>query len=86
MENKDIIYNKTDDLITPIDTSARDLTFEADAAKTRRQMEERDRITNQPIDTTAQDLALKAELERAKRALEGQQAMYQDIEEPHKHR
>lgn len=49
-------------------------------------MEERDRITNQPIDTTAQDLALKAELERAKRALEEQQAMYQDIEEPHKHR
>lgn len=86
MENKDIIYNKTDDLITPIDTSARDLTFEADAAKARRQMEERDRITNQPIDTTAQDLALKAELERAKRALEEPQAMYQDIEEPHKHR
>ena len=57
MENKDIIYNKTDDLITPIDTSARDLTFEADAA------------------------------EKAKRALlEEQQAMYQDIEEPHKHR
>ena len=86
MENKDIIYNKTDDLITPIDTSARDLAFEADAAKTRRQMEERDRIMNQPIDTTAKDLALKAELERAKRALEEQQSMYQDIEEPHKHR
>ena len=86
MENKDIIYNKTDDLIIPIDTSARDLAFEADAAKTRRQMEERDRIMNQPIDTTAKDLALKAELERAKRALEEQQAMYQDIEEPHKHR
>ena len=86
MEDKNIIYNKTNDNITPIDTSAKDFAFEADAENARRQMEERDRITNQPIDTTAQDLALKAELERAKRALEEQQAMYQDIEEPHKHR
>ncbi len=86
MEDKNLIYNKTNDNITPIDTSARDLAFEADAAKTRRQMEERDRIMNQPIDTSAKDLALKAELERAKRELEKQQAMYQEIEEPHKHR
>lgn len=85
MEDKNLIYNKTNDNITPIDTSARDLAFEADATKTRRQMEERDRII-QPIDTSAKDLALKAELERAKRALEEQQAMYQKIEEPHKHR
>lgn len=74
MEDKNIIYNKTSDNITPIDTSAKDLAFEADAAKARRQMEERDRIMNQS----------KAELERAKKALEEQQAMYQDIDEPHK--
>ncbi len=86
MENKDIIYNNQNDLITPIDTSARDFASEADYEKTRRQMEERDRIMNKPIDTTTKDLALKAELERAKRELEAQQAMYQDIEQPHKHR
>ena len=86
MEDKNLIYNKTNDNITPIDTSARDLAFEAAAAKTRRQMEERDRIMNQPIDMSAKDLALKAELERAKRALEKQQAMDQKIEEPHKYR
>ena len=87
MEDKNIIYNKTNDNITPIDTSAKDFAFEADTAKARRQMEERDRITNQPIDTTAQDLALKAELEKAKRALlEEQQAMYQDIDVTHKTR
>lgn len=86
MEDKNITYNKTNDNITPIDTSARDFAFEADAAKKRRQMEERDMMMNQPIDTSAKDFALKAELEKAKRALEEQQAMYQDIEEPHKHR
>lgn len=84
MEDKNIIYNKTSDNITPIDTSAKDFAFEADAAKAMRQMEERDRIMNQPIDTSAKDLALEAELERAKKALEEQQAMYQDIDEPHK--
>ena len=84
MEDKNIIYNKTNDNITPIDTTEKDFAFEADAAKSRRQMEERDRVMNQPIDTTAKDLALKAELERAKRALEEQQTMYQDIDETHK--
>ena len=80
------IKNNQNDLITPIDTSARDFAFEADYEKTRRQMEQRDRIMNKPIDITAQELALKAELERAKRELEAQQAMYQDIGQPHKHR
>ena len=84
MEDKNIIYNKTNDNITPIDTTEKDFAFEAGAAKSRRQMEERDRVMNQPIDTTAKDLALKAELERAKRALEEQQTMYQDIDETHK--
>ena len=32
MEDKNIIYNKTNDNITPIDTSAKDFAFEADAA------------------------------------------------------
>ena len=83
MENKDIIYNNIEDLITPIDTSAKDLAFEADAERARRQKEERDRIMNQPIDITAKDLAFEPELERA---LEEDQAMYKDIEEPHIHR
>lgn len=39
-----------------------------------------------PIDTSARDFALKSELEKGLRELEKQQAMYQDIEEPHKHR
>ena len=87
MEDKNIIYNKTNDNITPIDTSAKDFAFEADAAKVRRQMEERARVMNQPIDTSAKDFALKAELEKAKRALlEEQQAMYQDIDVTHKTR
>ena len=86
MEDKNIIYNKTNDNITPIDTSAKDFAFEADAAKARRQMEERARVMNQPIDTSAKDFALKVELEKAKRALEEQQAMYQDIDVTHKTR
>ena len=86
MEDKNIIYNKTNDNITPIDTSAKDFAFEADAAKARSQMEERARVMNQPIDTSAKDFALKAELEKAKRALEEQQAMYQDIDVTHKTR
>ena len=87
MEDKNIIYNKTNDNITPIDTSAKDFAFEADATKARRQMEERARVMNQPIDTSAKDFALKAELEKAKRALlEEQQAMYQDIDVTHKTR
>ena len=87
MEDKNIIYNKTNDNITPIDTSAKDFAFEADAAKARRQMEERARVMNQPIDTSAKDFALKAELEKAKRALlKEQQAMYQDIDVTHKTR
>ena len=83
MEDKKIIYNNVN---TKIDTSARDIAFEADAAKSRRQMEERNIVMNQPIDTSAKDFALKAELERARRVLQEQQAMYQNIEEPHKHR
>ena len=51
MEDKNIIYNKTNDNITPIDTSAKDFAFEADAENARRQMEERARVMNQPIDT-----------------------------------
>lgn len=86
MEDKNIIYNKTNDNITPIDTSAKDFAFEADATKARRQMEERARVMNQPIDTSAKDFALKAELEKAKRVLEEQQAMYQDIDVTHKTR
>ena len=87
IEDKNIIYNKTNDNITPIDTSAKDFAFEADTAKARRQMEERARVMNQPIDTSAKDFALKAELEKAKRALlEEQQAMYQDIDVTHKTR
>ena len=86
MEDKNIIYNKTNDNITPIDTSAKDFAFEADATKARRQMEERARVMNQPIDTSAKDFALKAELEKAKRALEEQQAMYKDIDVIHKTR
>ena len=87
MEDKNIIYNKTNDNITPIDTSAKDFAFEADAAKARRQMEERARVMTQQIDTSAKDFALKAELEKAKRALlEEQQAMYQDIDVTHKTR
>ena len=87
MEDKNIIYNKTNDNITPIDTSAKDFAFEADKAKARRQMEERARVMNQPIDTSAKNFALKAELEKAKRALlEEQQAMYQDIDVTHKTR
>ena len=87
MEDKNTIYNKTNDNITPIDTSAKDFAFEADVAKARRQMEERARVMNQPIDTSAKDFALKAELEKAKRALlEEQQAMYQDIDVTHKTR
>ena len=87
MEDKNIIYNKTNDNITPIDTSAKDFAFEADATKARRQMEERARVMNQPIDTSAKNFALKAELEKAKRALlEEQQAMYQDIDVTHKTR
>ena len=64
MEDKNIIYNKTNDNITPIDTSAKDFAFEADAANARRQMEESARVMNQPIDTSAKDFALKAELEK----------------------
>ena len=86
MEDKNIIYNNTNDNITPIDTSAKDFAFEADAAKARSQMEERARVMNQPIDASAKDFALKAELEKAKRALEEQQAMYQDIDVTHKTR
>ena len=86
MENKNIIYNKTNDNITPNDTSAKDFAFEADAAKARREMEERARVMNQPNDTSAKDFALKAELEKAKRALENKQAMYQDIDVTHKTR
>ena len=87
MEDKNIIYNKTNDNITPIDTSAKDFAFEADAENARRQMEESARVMNQPIDTSAKDFALKAELEKAKRALlEEQQAMYQDIDVTHKTR
>ena len=86
MDDKNIIYNKTNDNITPIDTSAKDFAFEADATKARRQMEERARVMNQPIDTSAKDFALKAELEKAKRVLEEQQAMYQDIDVTHKTR
>ena len=86
MEDKNIIYNKTNDNITPIDTSAKDFAFEADAAKARSQMEERARVMNQPIDTSAKDFAFKAELAKAKRALEEQQAMYQDIDVTHKTR
>ena len=86
MEDKNIIYNKTNDNIIPIDTSAKDFAFEADATKARRQMEERARVMNQPIDTSAKDFALKAELEKAKRVLEEQQAMYQDIDVTHKTR
>lgn len=87
MEDKNIIYNKINDNITPIDTSAKDFAFEADATKARRQMEERARVMNQPIDTSAKNFALKAELEKAKRALlEEQQAMYQDIDVTHKTR
>ena len=86
MADKNIIYNKTNDNITPIDTSAKDFAFEVDAAKERRQMEERARVMNQPIDTSAKDFDLKAELEKAKRALEEQQAMYQDIDVKHKTR
>lgn len=87
MEDKNIIYNKTNDNITPIDTSAKDFAFEADAVNARRQMEESARVMNQPIDTSAKNFALKAELEKAKRALlEEQQAMYQDIDVTHKTR
>ena len=87
MEDKNIIYNKINDNITPIDTSAKDFAFEAYIANARRQMEERARVMNQPIDTSAKDLALKAELEKAKRALlEEKQAMYQDIDVTHKTR
>ena len=87
MEDKNIIYNKINDNITPIDTSVKDFAFEADIANARRQMEERARVMNQPIDTSAKDLALKAELEKAKRALlEEKQAMYQDIDVTHKTR
>lgn len=86
MKDKNIIYNKTNDNITPIATSAKDFAFEADAAKARRQREERARVMNQPIDTSAKDFDLKAELEKAKRALEEQQAMYQDIDVTHKTR
>ena len=86
MEDKNIIYNNTNYNITPIDTSAKDFAFEADAAKARSQMEERARVMNQPIDASAKDFALKAELEKAKRALEEQQAMYQDIDVTHKTR
>ena len=76
MEDKNIIYNKTNDNITPIDTSAKNFAFEADAANARRQMEERARVMNQPIDTSAKDFALKAELEKAKRALLEEQQVY----------
>lgn len=87
MEDKNIIYNKTNDNITPIDTSAKDFAFEADTAKARRQMEESARVMNKSIDTSAKDFALKAELEKSKRALlEEQQAMHQDIDVTHKTR
>ena len=86
MEDKNIIYTQTNDNIPPSDTSAKDFAFEVDAAKARRQMEERARVMNQSIDTSAKDFALKAELEKAKRALEEQQAMYQDIDVTHKTR
>ena len=39
MEDKNIIYNKTNDNITPIYTSAKDFAFEAESANARRQME-----------------------------------------------
>lgn len=86
MEYKNIIYNKTNDNITPNDTSAKDFAFEADAAKARRQMEERARVINQPNDTSVKDFALKDELEKANIALEKQQTMYQDIDVKHKTR
>ena len=86
MEDKNIIYNDVNKNITPIDTSTKDLAFEADLAKTRRQLEERDMAMNQPIDTSTKDLTLKAELERARRVLQEYQDMYQNTEEPHKHR
>ncbi len=87
MKNEDINYRKpNNNIVLPIDTSARDFAFEADRKETRRQREEKDRMMDQPIDTSARDFALKSELEKGLRELEKQQAMYQDIEEPHKHR
>lgn len=87
MKKEDINYKKpNNNIVLPIDTSARDFAFEADRKKTRRQREEKDRMMDQPIDTSARDFALKSELEKGLRELEKQQAMYQDIEEPHKHR
>ena len=70
MEDKNIIYNKTNDNITPIDTSAKDFAFEADATKARRQMEERARVMNQPIDTSAKDFAFEADAAKARRQME----------------
>ena len=66
-----------------IDTLAKDFAFAADAEKSRRESEERNRFMNQPIDTSARDFALRSEIEKAKRTMEEQQDMYQSNDKTH---
>ena len=70
MEDKNIIYKNVNKNLTPIDTSAEDFAFEADAAKARRQTEERNSVMNRPIDTSAKDFAFQADAAKARRQAE----------------
>ena len=70
MENKDIIYNKIDDSNMPIDTSARDMVFESDATKARRQMDKRDEVADTSIDTSAEDMSFESDAAMAKSQME----------------
>lgn len=51
MEDKNITYNKTNDNLTPIDTSAKDFAFKAELAKAKRALEEQQAMY-QDIDVT----------------------------------
>ena len=51
MENKNIIYNKTNDNITPNDTSAKDFALKAELEKAKRALENKQAMY-QDIDVT----------------------------------
>ena len=52
MEDKNIIYNKINDNITPIDTSAKDLALKAELEKAKRALLEEKQAMYQDIDVT----------------------------------
>ena len=52
MEDENIIYNKTNDNITPIDTSAKDFVLKAELEKAKRALLEEQQAMYQDIDVT----------------------------------